>query len=613
ISPNATDINGLIDTEVYLFNRNGMDLEWIDEALTDTSLESNALYTYKYKAKDILKNTSDYSLETSKHTLASDPVNVEKGKVTQTTLEIKLQEGENKKAPEYRLEVKLQGTGTDGENKAISEWTPGETKEFQNLSVDDVYEVWLQTRNADKIENDKYKALDGVKLNTPPIITVENIDNKIFKDGLDFTLSGTIKDQEKDTITIKAIVNGIEKTITIDTNISDRWSLTWNTSELSEGKYSDIEVIANDSNITSSTKWSNSLIVDKTAPSKPTIKANIETPTNQNITIAIIGGTQYRINNGEWQEYKESFIVAQNCNIEAKVSDEAGNTSIAVKTINNIDKTPPAPPIIKLSTEELTNKDITITISGGSQYKIDNGQWQSYKTPFTVSQNCQIQSTVSDGVGNTSIAIKTINNIDKIPPAPPVINVTPESVKNRSVTVTIDGAYQYKLENQWLTTKNANHNSFEVNKNCTVEAKAIDEAGNSAIASKVIKNIDRTPPKKPEVNIKPKTTTYGDVEIIAKGGDLISVDGGKWINYKSPFKVSENCKVKIKAVDEAGNESITEKVINNIKEPSKHNHKKRKDDDKSKNQKEETIKVKEIEENISKINENIYFIDIKGH
>jgi len=615
ISPNATDINGLSNTEVYLFNRNGIDLEWIDEALIDNLLEPNALYTYKYKAKDILGNTSDYSVETSKHTLAENPVKVEKGKVTQTTLEVKIQEGENKKAPEYRLEVKLQGAEIDGENKAVSEWAPGEIKEFENLSVDDVYEVWLQTRNADGVTNAKYKALDGVKLNTPPIIKINEIPNTLLRDNMEFSLSGSIDDQENDMVIIKAVIDGIEKSIAVDTNQIKEWQLTWNTSELSERKFEGIEIVADDSNALAKEKWPNVLTVDKTPPTKPTIEITPEGPTNQDVTVTIQGAHKYRINEGEWVDYKAPLTVGANCNVEAIATDQAGNSSTIIKTISNIDKTPPAPPVIKLSAEELTNKDITVTIVGGSQYKIDNGQWQIYREPFVVVQNCTIKATISDGVGNTSTVTKIVNNIDKVPPKAPIINVTPEHLTNQKVTVTITGASELKMDNQWMMTKSSadSTNKFEVDHNCTVEARAVDAAGNVAVSSKKITNIDTTPPAKPKVDIHPQEKTYGDVEIIAKGGNLIRVDGGEWVNYKSPFTVSENCKVEIKAVDPAGNETITEKVINNIKE---HHHRRdddNKDEEKDKTTEEEESKEIEGSEDNKTSIENIWFKDIKGH
>lgn len=108
---------------------------------------------------------------------------------------------------------------------------------------------------------------------------------------------------------------------------------------------------------------------------------------------------------------------------------------VVTQDIGLINVIPPNTPIISVSTERITNQDITVTISYPEGYKdklyrIDGGTWKEYKGPFTVSKNCTIeaQSKEERKVENgktvlleSPIAKKKINNIDKDAPTGRVI------------------------------------------------------------------------------------------------------------------------------------------------------------------------------------------------
>ena len=86
--------------------------------------------------------------------------------------------------------------------------------------------------------------------------------------------------------------------------------------------------------------------IDKTAPTAPSIIANSTTPTSGDVTITITYSgdssiKEYRIDGGSWQSYSSSFTVGSNCKIEARGTDEAGNSSsLANYEVNNINELP---------------------------------------------------------------------------------------------------------------------------------------------------------------------------------------------------------------------------------------------------------------------------------
>lgn len=147
-------------TEPYLYNRDGGDIgTWTtDFPYIDTSLSPNTKYIYKYKAKNTLKE-SEYSQAVSAYTLALNPESVSQSSKTHNSITIKItNDARNGEAPEYRLELKLKDAGETGENIGVSEWSCSTAPRINGLNQNTEYELWIQTRNGDGIENIKYKA-----------------------------------------------------------------------------------------------------------------------------------------------------------------------------------------------------------------------------------------------------------------------------------------------------------------------------------------------------------------------------------------------------------------------------------------------------------------------
>ncbi|SKC86811.1 immunoglobulin-like domain-containing protein, partial [Maledivibacter halophilus] len=201
IIPNAIDTSGLHTTETYIYNRDNTDLtEYVSESLyKDTELTANTQYTYKYKAKDILDNESDYSDPVSKYTLALDPTDVDVIAKTSDSITFDITNTHQGNIPETRLEVKEKRAGIDGEVKSVSEWSTETVREINGLSENTEYELWIQTRNGDQIANDKYCAVESIRTNIAPSLSIERVDSKIYSEinGHNMILvTGNFKDED---------------------------------------------------------------------------------------------------------------------------------------------------------------------------------------------------------------------------------------------------------------------------------------------------------------------------------------------------------------------------------------------------------------------------------
>lgn len=160
-----------------------------------------------------------------------------------------------------------------------------------------------------------------------------------------FTLTGKVSDSNRDTVTIKATIDGKTKTITISnppssTPSSDNWSLTW--TDLKEGNYSNIKIIVTDDKGSyEEILWGGSLLIkDVLKIIDNAIQDNI-LPNADNKTRVILGNTNVGIaensnNNKTISSIKsnvsnresELFFVGQKGNtknyIENKLTDHYG-------------------------------------------------------------------------------------------------------------------------------------------------------------------------------------------------------------------------------------------------------------------------------------------------
>ncbi len=310
---------------------------------------------------------------------------------------------------------------------------------------------------------------------------------------------------------------------------------------------------------------------DQTPPAKPQAKADITTPTNEDVTITVTYSEdsvtrQYKIGNGAWQDYTAPFKVSENALISFRASDAAGNEIQNTLNITNIDKTPPEKPQARADITYFTCRDVTITAQYSSdsvtrQYKIGNGEWKNYTAPFKVSANEEIIFRGVDAAGNESQSSLNITNIDKSSDIKPFIRPDITTLTNQSVTVTVIfrddlTRCEYKIGNGEWRSYTA---PFEMAENGFIYVRANNVQGKQVNAEFEVDYIDKTPPEKPIVRADITAPTREDVTVTASlnGNDgklrYKIGENGVWREYTAPFTVRENAMVYVCSEDDAGN------------------------------------------------------------
>lgn len=135
-------------------------------------------------------------------------------------------------------------------------------------------------------------------------------------------------------------------------------------------------------------------------PVSSTIEAN--STTNINITYDNNATSKkYRINNGEWIDYTNSFIVGANTLIEAEATGDNKAHGYTSTYINQkIETTPKVPttyldgPVISVDPESITlSTKVSVIPQEEARIiyiKIDNGKWQKYTEPIELTENKSI-------------------------------------------------------------------------------------------------------------------------------------------------------------------------------------------------------------------------------
>ena len=319
--------------------------------------------------------------------------------------------------------------------------------------------------------------------------------------------------------------------------------------------------------------------------------------------------TRYKIGNGEYRDYNGPFYVYENETIYAYNKDELGNTGTSEYKIKNIVSAPNYVAIdkgkyyiIKLHYPET---------SSNREYKWkSDGVWKSYNgygilliKPEYKDEFKDIKDgiKVEDEYGKEIIFTDHYYFIDvpfselmenlfmrwdmeKIS-APKIIEIPEEVTREASISIVYNKALVKKLykivyedgeETEWLTYEKP----FKIDKNkATIYAKGITRGeSESKVGSKTITNIDDTDP---EIKVKGNFEKAArQINVTVNAIDEFGIDKVKWakgeqtkeyfkkngngIRNGSSFKVEENGKYTIYAVDYVGNEVIKVIEITNI-------------------------------------------------
>ena len=285
-------------------------------------------------------------------------------------------------------------------------------------------------------------------------------------------------------------------------------------------------------------------------------------------------GISYKLGEeGTWQA-SNTFEITENGAYKVYAKDAFGNevkTPTEIK-INNIDKK--APEIVSLTstTEDWTNKDVTIsgTVKDAQsgvtklQYKTDDGEWndlsfnKSGKFTITISDECNVTYTFKcvDNVGNESVTYAKNVKIDKTEVAITVNNINEEYSKGQTIisgTVT-DNLSGIKLadydngngDKGSLTINKDNEFTFTTNVDKSGEydykITVTDNAGNSKVINTKKFKIDSKNPEVKSATAEADNWTKEDVKISGKVSDDYS--GVKKVYYKDTNGVEKEAKLK---------------------------------------------------------------------
>ena len=313
---------------------------------------------------------------------------------------------------------------------------------------------------------------------------------------------------------------------------------------------------------------------------------------------------EYKLNDGSWQDYNgEIEIEDNNTKIIARAVNNQGETGQEKEeTITNIDRLPPLDyiPVVTPGKNELrvvakTNDQEATAVDGKSDIKgyyfsNDNGStWTDLQTEETytfenlqVGRSYQIKVKAIDNAGNE----KEEGPIEGIPVAEAPegsvrFSVEPESWTKGPVRVTIiadSGNYdiEYSLNGG---TYNRYSSTIEISDNNTkISARLVNQGTAGEVEQYTVDNIDKLPPKSFSPTVAEETTTTIEVTANAIDDDETSVSGKSGIkeyyfskdngnSYEGPVKEgsytftgltpSSSYQIKVKAVDYAGNETVS--------------------------------------------------------
>ena len=142
--------------------------------------------------------------------------------------------------------------------------------------------------------------------------------------------------------------------------------------------------------------------------------------------------TEYKIGDDSWQIYESPFTIDTTSIFYYKSSDIAGNEEIEKSHQINIDKSPPVT-IAQLAgtlgddgwhtTNVTVALNATDDISGvnNRQYKINEGSWQNYSSPFIIVTGSKVYYRSEDRAGNLETEKSIEIKIDKTPPSVPTV------------------------------------------------------------------------------------------------------------------------------------------------------------------------------------------------
>ncbi len=242
--------------------------------------------------------------------------------------------------------------------------------------------------------------------------------------------------------------------------------------------------------------------IDKIAPTAK-VKYSTTKPTTKDVVVTLADYSEdiKIINNGGKNTYK----FTKNGVFTFEFIDKAGNKGSVMAIVNNIKKVSPSAKIV-YSTKDLTNKNVTATLSGlGKDIKIINN---GGKNTYTFTENGVFTFEFTDSKGQIGSLVAVVNNIDKVAPTANVI-YSPTTLTSGVVIATLTN---YSEEIKILN--NNGKNTYTFKENGKFEFKISDKAGNITIIEAKVTWIDKSSVEKPSKPNKPNKPATSNKPVI---------------------------------------------------------------------------------------------------
>ncbi len=359
--------------------------------------------------------------------------------------------------------------------------------------------------------------------------------------------------------------------------------------------------------------------IDRSLPTIDLI-TNPTSSTNGNVTVTVgTDGTGSAIDSVKWAAGSQlasffaaggqtvtsgSFEATANGAYTVYARDEAGNEAVETITISNIDRSLPAIDLVASPTSS-TNGNVTVTVAVYAISGISESKWIAgnegivffatggsaiVDNEFTVTANGTYTVYARDNAGNEAVETIAISSIDRVGPTIDLAS-SPTSSTNGNVTVTVgtDGTGSAIDSVKWAAGsqvasffaaggQTVTGGSFDATANGAYTVYARDEAGNEAVETITISNIDRS---LPAINLiaNPTSSTNGNVTVTVAVYANSGISETKWIAgnegiaffatggaviVSNEFTATANGSYTVYARDNAGNEAVETIAISNI-------------------------------------------------
>ena len=325
----------------------------------------------------------------------------------------------------------------------------------------------------------------------------------------------------------------------------------------------------------------------------PIVVPNTTELTTKNVTLTIhftpqASVKEYSLDNINWKNCTGEVVVAENCTVYFRETDNAGKVIETDYTVNNIDKS--APEVVEEMKFSVSEKVLTVDwndaadvgVAGIKGYEIrygaeaeltgEGGFVELSSMDFSELEDglwyFQVRSV--DAAGNKSEWSQVFeHNLDTTAPVITLQGCNDEPVQYAFLVASVDdgSTIMYSSDNSnWAEYTGM----ITITENGTWYFKATDADGNTGKSSITFDNIDPNAPDKPqaEVDIQGVTNKNVTVTVDFTGNAVIeqySLDTRRWIRYLSPITFNNNGTIYFREINIIGEASeVVEFTVDNI-------------------------------------------------